>query len=64
MLEVKNKKEFLKKLPYALWKGLDIVYNNKIVLNFIGATIYLDMDFIKGFRGKDKEELFRIINKY
>ena len=64
VIEVKNKKEFLNKFPYALWREISIIYNGKFVLNFIGETIYLDMDFIKTFEGKDRKELFRIINKY
>jgi len=64
VIEVKNKKEFLNKLPYALWRGINIIYNGKYVLNFIGEAIYLDMDFIKTFEGKDRKELFRIMNKY
>lgn len=43
-IEIKNKRNLLKRIFEAVAKGENVIYNGKYIVNNIGATTYIDFE--------------------
>jgi len=58
-IEIKNKKNLTKRIIDAINNRENVIYNNRYIINVIGSTIYIDLQFLKQLSIEEIEEILQ-----
>jgi hypothetical protein len=58
-IEIKNKRSITKRIIEAINEGKNVIYNNRYVVNIIGETTYISLDFLKTLTIEQIEEILQ-----
>jgi len=59
-IEIKNKRNIEERIISAILEGKNVIYNGKYVVNHIGATTYIDFDFLRSLTIEQIEKIISV----